>query len=131
MYLRLIYAEAIKKSPLETVVIIDEAHNILPKTEVNFIAKMLAEVRKMRLGLVISTQSPSSINPEYLKNLNTKIVHRVVNGADKRVLVESLGGPGKLSSLLSSLRVGDAIISLPDSPKPQLVKITSICGGQG
>jgi hypothetical protein len=131
MYLRLIYAEAIKKSPLETVVIIDEAHNILPKTEVNFIAKMLAEVRKMMLGLVISTQSPSSINSEYLKNLNTKIVHRVVNGADKRVLVESLGGPGKLSSLLSSLRVGDAIISLPDSPKPQLVKITSVCGGQG
>lgn len=130
MYLRLIYAKAMKKNPLETVIIIDEAHNILPRTEVNFIAKMLAEVRKMMLGLVISTQSPSSINVEYLKNLNTKIVHRVVNGADKRVIVESLGESGRLSYILSSLKVGEALISLPESPKPRLIKIQPICSEQ-
>jgi len=127
-YLRMVYSAAEREGPLDLLIVVDEAHNILPRSSANFVARMLAEVRKMRIGFVISTQSPSSIDVEYIKNLNTKVIHRVVNGTDRRVISESIGGLGDEASSLPSLSPGEAIVSTPSIPKPIRVKIGRDCG---
>lgn len=127
MLLRLIFAEASARGPLGAAVIVDEAHNVLPRAEVNFIARMLAEVRKMGVGLIVSTQSPSSVNPEFLKNLNTKIVHRIVNGADVRVILSGVGRARGLAEALPALGVGEALVSAPGLARPLFVRIGGEC----
>lgn len=122
-FLRMLFFAARNSGPLSVFVVLDEAHNVLPKDTENFVARMLAEVRKLGVGLIISTQSPSSVNAEFLKNINTKIVHRVVSGIDRRILVESIGGSEELWASISALEPGEAFFSSPSIPGPVRIRV--------
>jgi len=123
--LRRVYqrVQASRGSGPGVLVVIDEAHNLLPKSSENFIARVLAEGRKFKLGLVVVTQSPSSINTEFIKNLNTKIVHAIKTGLDARIVGESMGLSTSALETLVSLSVGEAFFSSPSTPAPLLVVV--------
>ncbi len=123
---REIYREALESDHLRSdrlILVIDEAQNLLPREHDNFIARMLAEVRKYGVAFIISTQSPSSINMEFLKNINTKVIHAIRTGIDKRVLVDSTDISEELASRVGFLKPGEAILSTPSIGRPVLVRI--------
>ncbi len=125
---REIYREALESNHWRNnrlILVIDEAQNLLPREHDNFIARMLAEVRKYGVAFIISTQSPSSINMEFLKNINTKIIHAIRTGIDKRVLVDSTDISEELATRVGFLKPGEAILSTPSIGGPVLVRICS------
>ncbi len=123
--IRSLYENALSKNfgGKRIVLVIDEAHNIMPKTQDNFISRMIAEVRKYGIGFIIVTQSPSSINIEFLKNLNSKIIHSIRIGVDKKIIAESTDLGDEMLEKLSSLKPGEAIVSTPSLEKPVLAKV--------
>ena len=88
---------------LHHVTVIEEAHNIVGRTgsakaseeiadpkafAAQYISRMLAELRALGEGIIISDQLPSAVAPEVVKNTGTKLAHRLVSNEDR----EDLGG---------------------------------------
>jgi DNA helicase HerA-like ATPase len=105
------------------VLVIDEAHNVLPRLSENFVSRMIAEVRKFGISFILSTQSPSSVNIGFLKNLNTRIIHSIKNSVDKELLLESIPNGKDFSEILTSLRPGEAVYSPASSPESFIITI--------
>ena len=89
----------IEKQGLRHVVVLEEAHRLLTKTEgkgelqanprakaVETFSDMLAEVRSYGQGLVIVDQIPSKLTPEVMKNTEVKIVHRLLSKDDREAV---------------------------------------------
>ena len=87
------------------VIILEEAHNILGKTQsavgspdiadpkafaTEYIVRMLAEYRGLGVGIVIVDQLPSAIAPEVTKITSTKLAFRQVDKEDREVIGDSM-----------------------------------------
>ncbi|RLG85232.1 MAG: hypothetical protein DRO15_07760 [Thermoprotei archaeon] len=110
----------------DLLVVIDEAHHVLPSrtSEVTGIArKLLAEMRKWHIGFIIVSQSPSSTSSDVLKNTNTKIIHAIKSNIDKRIVVDSIIIRKELEDTIPYLKVGEAIIVTPEATEPIIVRI--------
>ncbi len=105
--------EDLKKAgaePLSNVFLfIDEAHHIANSS---LIRRLVAEVRKLGIGLVLITQSPSAVSNEVLANCNLKIVHAMKSNTDIEVIVRSLG-VSELRDALPRLSVSEAFVDAP------------------
>ncbi len=126
MILKIIERRALDQELHDMLIVIDEAHNILPSKKVEgtgVARRLLAEMRKWRIGFTIVTQSPSSVAQDVLKNTNTKIVHAIKSNVDRRIISETLILRKELEDLIPCLGVGEAVVSLPDAPEPVVVKI--------
>ncbi len=123
--LRELYSNALEGGGERKVLVLDEAHIVLPKGTDNFISRMIAEVRKFGVSFIISTQSPSSIHEEFIKNINTFFVHSVKNSFDKEILLASIPGGRYFTDRVSSLRPGEALYSPASSPSPAIVKVVT------
>ncbi len=127
--LKTLFEEAKKGLPAKNglLVVVDEAHNVFGRGQgrqsYGFTDKLVAEVRKYRIGLVLVSQSPSSLSEEALKNTNTKVVHTIKSGLDKRVVTSSLGLRGEYEEILAYLNPGEAVLQAPSLPEPLIVKI--------
>ena len=88
---------------LEHVTVIEEAHNIVGRTDqaspseefadpkayaAEYVVRMLAEIRALGEGLIIADQLPSAVASSVVKNTGTKLAHRLVSLVDR----EDLGG---------------------------------------
>ncbi|GAY26586.1 DUF853 domain-containing protein [Desulfurococcaceae archaeon AG1] len=105
-------------------VIVDEAHHVFRRTEGgSVIGDMLAETRKWNLGLVIVSQSPSSLGENSLKNTNTKIIHAIKSDIDRKVIKDSIVIPNDIEGMLPALGVGEAVIASPAYDLAVLAKI--------
>ncbi len=123
MFLAFLYYTALSRNTtLNTIVVIEEAHNIA-SNDTRTIPSILAEARKRKLGLIIVTQSPSSLHPSVLKNTNIRIVHTLKSAQDIAVVSRSMSIPQELRVKLSRLPVGHAIIDTPQLETPQLAYI--------
>jgi len=86
---------------LHHVTVIEEAHNIVGRTgnakaseevadpkafAASYVSRMLAELRALGEGIVISDQLPSTVASEVVKNTGTKIAHRLVSKEDREDL---------------------------------------------
>ena len=113
------------KDGLRHVLVIEEAHNIVgthgrvsggensadPRAEAaNFMVRMLAEVRKLGMGIVIADQTPAAVAPEVLKNTGIKAVHRTVSGDDRDSLAESMLLDSAQSDELARLGRGECFL---------------------
>lgn len=106
------------------IVIVDEAQHIFKRTEGgSVIRNMLAETRKWNLGLVIVSQSPSSLGEDSLKNTNTKIVHSIRSDLDRRIIRDSMIVTEDIEKILPGLDAGEAVIASPIFPVAVLAKI--------
>jgi len=88
------------------------------------VARMLKEIRKFNVGVILIDQRPSQVTSDAIANCNTLIAFRLLEDHDKQKVIRSLGfNPGggeglKLSGYLSNLAVGEAIARTPTSGMP-------------
>jgi len=124
------------RSPTEKpfVVCIEEAHLFAPEIyEARSsreaivqcpVARMLKEIRKFNVGIILIDQRPSQVTSDAIANCNTLIAFRLLEDHDKQAVIRSLGfNPGggeglRLSVYLSNLTVGEAIARTPTSGMP-------------
>lgn len=123
---------------LKHVTVIEEAHHLLaniatdvgdpeaadPRRKVvQQLANMLSEVRAYGEGIVIIEQIPTKIIPDAIKNTGTKIAHRILAEDDRDALGATMCLSDEQKDALTSLGVGEAVISLDEYPFPFKAKI--------
>lgn len=106
---------------LNHVTIIEEAHNLLRRTEkgaselasksVEMISNSIAEMRTYGEGFIIVDQSPTSVDISAIKNTNTKIVMRLPEQADFEAVGGSFGLTQEQIREIVRLPRGTAIVS--------------------
>ena len=82
----------------------------------------MAEIRAFGEGLLIVDQSPSKIAEDVIKNSSTKIIHRIDNEKDIKLLQSALLIPDDKTSL-PALAQGEALIRTEGMKRPCKVKI--------
>lgn len=103
--------------------VVDEVHNLIGMNE-GFLSRLHAEVRKLGIGLVIITQSPSIISKGILTNTNVKVVHTLKSREDIELMSRSLGFYNyDIANLIARLEVGEALVDYTGLTKPLLVRI--------
>jgi DNA helicase HerA-like ATPase len=106
-----------------TIVIVDEAHNLIRENSRDIFNMVLAESRKHGLHLVYATQSPSLVGQLALLNTNTRIVHALKSQRDKRLIIDAMGLDEEWMQKLDKLPRGRALLQSPSHPQPKLVSI--------
>ncbi|AKG39240.1 hypothetical protein MA03_08405 [Infirmifilum uzonense] len=115
---------------LPILVILEEAHIYAPKDrEVpskQIIEKIAKEGRKFGVGLGVVSQRPRELSPTLLAQCGTLIALRTSNPEDQRHIMSSVEDiVGELVQGLSSLSVGQALVSGAAAPFPAIVNIYS------
>ncbi len=118
----LFYTAIAKNRILNTVAVLEEAQNIA-SSDTRTIPSILAEARKRKLGLIIVSQSPSSLHPSIMKNTNIRIVHTLKSAQDISVVARSMSLSPELRSKLPKLPTGVAVVDTPQLESPVLVRI--------
>ena len=115
-------------------IILEEAQNYLRKKKDDnsdsggnmMIERALQEARKFNVGLCIVTQSPSTIDPEVIKNTNIKIVHAIKANMDKDIIAKSMSLTEEEIEYLDKLDTGEAIVVAPNLKREVIVKINKV-----
>lgn len=109
---------------LRHLVVLEEAHRIMsyipyqdsPKARSGeMFSNMLSEVRAFGQGLMIVDQVPTRLIPDSIKNTSLKIIHRLVSNDDICALESASGVKEDRTAMISSLAVGEAIITGADN----------------
>ena len=121
------------------VIFIEEAHNLIAQTTQQsssesvdpkisataFVVKMLAEVRALREGIIITDQLPSALAPEVMKNTSLKIVHRLTAQDDRSMIGGTMAASSVQLEELPVYNVGEAMVFYEKLRKPfklQMIK---------
>ena len=134
-YLKLHFQDTGKR--LSHITVIEEAHRLFKNVRkkentengsdaagqlVDSLSNIMAEIRAFGEGLLVVDQSPTKIAEDVIKNSGTKLIHRIDNGEDIRVMQASLLlGDDRLS--LPALRQGEALVRTEGMTRPCKVKI--------
>lgn len=122
---------------LEHVTILEEAHNLLRRTNteqsqdsanvagksVEMISNAIAEMRTYGEGFIIVDQSPTSVDISAIKNTNTKIVMRLPERADFETVGSTFALAEDQLREISRLGRGRAIVSQSGWIEPVMVEI--------
>ena len=103
-------------------VILEEVHNILSLSS-HLLERLISEVRKVGIGLILVTQSPSILGYRIITNANVRIIHTLRFKDDINVMCKSLGDLGSCHTLLPRLGVGKALVDYTPLSMPLLVDI--------
>lgn len=122
-----------KGSTTRWIVVVEEAHNVLPReaeaagssgeargghTLVKNIVRLLQEGRELGIGVVVVDQAPTLLARSVLKNANTKIVMRLEDGEEIAEMGQALGLPEVVWPDLGLLRQGEAVIKASYMAQP-------------
>ncbi len=122
--IRYVFDYALRNSMHDTVLVIEEAHNLMKKTNsLETVTRMLSEIRKFGVGVIIVSQSPSGLGDDIMKNTASKIIHSIKSSVDLEIISRSLVLDKELISVIPYLEPGEAVVTLPNYKKPLLVKI--------
>lgn len=124
-------------SKLRHVTVLEEAHNILPRTSteqsmegsnvtgksVEMLINSIAEMRTYGESFVIVDQSPTSVHSAAIKNTNTKIIMRLPDGDDRRIAGKSAALKENEIDELSKLATGVAVVYQNDWLQPVMCKV--------
>lgn len=127
---------------LHHVTILEEAHNILKRTSteqsmegsnvagksVEMLTNAIAEMRTYGEGFIIVDQSPTSVSPAAIKNTNTKIIMRLPDGDDRRIVGKAASMKDNQIDEISKLPTGVAVVYQNDWVEPVLCKIDMFTG---
>ena len=103
-------------------VIVEEVHNVLG-VGASLLERMISEVRKLGVSLILITQSPSVLGYRIVTNANVRIVHSLKFKDDIMLICKSLGGNDECYNILPRLRTGEALIDYSSLPTPLRVRI--------
>lgn len=126
---------------LRHLLVIEEAHRLLANTAtaqagadpafgnprgkaVDTFVNILAEIRSLGQGVLVTDQVPVRLAPEVLKNSNLKIAHRLVAADDRNALAGTMAMNDKQSTALSTLERGQAAVFSEGDDTPLLVHVT-------
>ena len=124
---------------LEHLLVVEEAHRLLKNTAtegdrehhgnprgkaLEFFANVLAEMRSMGQGVIVSEQIPTKLLPDVIKNTNTKIVHRMVAADDQKLVGSSLGLDVDEERYLNTLKTGHALYFSEGMKRPTEIKVS-------
>jgi len=126
-----------QSNELKHITVIEEAHRLLPNINLNTsleessskafavetFTNILAEVRAFGEGLIIADQIPSKLNPDVIKNTNTKIIHRLTSMDDRNLVGNNINLNKNQILDLAELKVSEGIVHNKDLHQPFLVKI--------
>jgi hypothetical protein len=126
--MKLIYeARVSRRSRIEHLLIIEEARNIAPvrreEDPPSVGERMISELRKFGESMLFIAQFPSQVASEVVKNSGVRIIHRVAWAEDLRLVRDSLNLTPEQLAYVSSLGVGEAVVSLTRLQKPLLVQV--------
>lgn len=127
------YAESIPDKPhdMPILLVLEEAHKYVPKSDLarfkaskNSIERIAKEGRKYGVTLLLASQRPSEISETIFSQCSNFVAMRLTNPDDqnyvKRILPDTFGN---LTSNLSSLKTGEALLMGDATILPSLVKI--------
>ncbi len=124
---------------LKNVLMIDEAHVLLSpegrgdnsdisagSSTVSSLQRMLKEIRAYGTGVIIADQSPSKVTHDIIAATDTKIMFRLVEASERRLIANSTNMDAEMEETLSGLQVGEAYVYSTAFNKPQLVMTEDI-----
>ena len=124
---------------LKNVLMIDEAHVLLSpegrgdnsdisagSSTVSSLQRMLKEIRAYGTGVIIADQSPSKVTHDIIAATDTKIMFRLVEASERRLIANSTNMDAEMEETLSCLQVGEAYVYSTAFNKPQLVMTEDI-----
>lgn len=127
--------------PLKHVTILEEAHNILKKSEnisfdgegitsksVEMISNAIAEMRTYGEGFIISDQSPNEIDISAIRNTNTKVIMRLPDESDRRIVGKAAALRDIQLDEIAKLPKGVSVVYQNDWVEPVLCKINRYKG---
>ncbi|MER1859813.1 ATP-binding protein, partial [Proteus mirabilis] len=120
-----------KEHNIPILLVLEEAHKYVPKSELarfkaskNSIERIAKEGRKYGVTLLLASQRPSEISETIFSQCSNFIAMRLTNPDDqnyiRRILPDTFGN---LTSNLSSLQTGEALLMGDATILPSLVKI--------
>ncbi|HUH99969.1 MAG TPA: hypothetical protein VLY65_02900 [Nitrososphaerales archaeon] len=116
-----------RKVRMEHLMMIEEARNIAPVRRAedppSVGERMISELRKFGESMLFVAQFPSQVAPEVVKNSGVRIVHRVAWAEDLKLIRDSLNLTAEQLAYISTLGVGEAVVSLTRLQKPLLVQV--------
>lgn len=136
-YLKGHFHDQDKKKNLKHIIVIEEAHrlfkNVKPQNKgaegadptgqlVESLSNIMAEIRAFGEGMLIVDQSPTKIAEDVIKNSGTKIIHRVDNINDIKMMQSAMLMPDNTVGF-SSLSQGEALIRSDAMCRPCKVKV--------
>jgi hypothetical protein len=124
-------------SPLNHVLLIEEAHRLLRKTAefvspeignsrgkaVETFTNVISEIREYGQGVIIVDQIPSKLTPDVVKNTNIKIIHRTLALDDREYIGSTMNLTEAQDRELCLLEVGQAVIHREGADKAFLVQV--------
>ncbi len=130
--LKMLYDYHVRKGDfsesLKHVILLEEARNILPREHggsrlYGIAERVLSELRKYGEGVIIVTQSPSTVSEDVLRNTSTRIIHALKNSDDIRTIARSLRLPEGQADLIARLKIGEALVDSPSLEGPVLIRV--------
>lgn len=124
-------------SRLHHVTVLEEAHNLLRKTSaeqsqeganlqgksVEMLANAIAEMRTYGEGFIIADQAPGLLDMSVIRNTNTKIILRLPDEEDRKLVGKSAALKEAQIDELSKLPLGVAAVYQNEWPEAVLCKI--------
>ena len=124
-------------SRLRHVTVLEEAHNLLRKTSaeqsqeganlqgksVEMLANAIAEMRTYGEGFIIADQAPGLLDMSVIRNTNTKIILRLPDEEDRKLVGKSAALKEAQIDELSKLPLGVATVYQNEWPEAVLCKI--------
>jgi len=119
-------------------IVIEEAHRIFPAIHpskmdspaggaVKVISELLKEVRASDVSVDICDQSPGAVYRDAILNTAIKLAFRTADGADKRVLEDSMMLQEEQADIMPSMMPGRCFVHAPNTfPDPFIVKFNRI-----
>lgn len=128
--------------PLKHVTVIEEAHNILKRNSadggseganlvgksVEMLTNAIAEMRTYGEGFIIVDQSPHAVDIAAIRNTNTKIIMRLPDEMDRRLVGKSVGLRDEQLEEIAKLPKGVAIVYQNDWLEPVLCQVNRFGG---
>lgn len=122
---------------LRHVTVLEEAHNLLRKTSaeqvqesvnvqgksVEMLANAIAEMRTYGEGFIIADQAPGLLDVSVIRNTNTKIILRLPDEEDRKLVGKSAGLKEAQIDELSKLPLGVAAVYQNEWPEAVLCKM--------
>jgi Helicase HerA, central domain len=128
--------------PLRHVTVLEEAHNILKRSpaevgaegssvigkSVEMLTNAIAEMRTYGEGFIIADQSPHAVDIAAIRNTNTKIIMRLPDEMDRRLIGKSVALRDDQLEEIARLPKGVAIVYQNDWLEPVLCQVRKFAG---
>lgn len=122
--------------PLRHITVLEEAHNILRRSSdsgsegssvaakaVEMLTNAIAEMRTYGEGFIIVDQSPNAVDIAAIRNTNTKIILRLPEETDRRLIGKSVALRDEQLDEIAKLPKGVAVVYQNDWLEPVLCQI--------